>query len=129
MLWCSRVRELHEALSVAANPHAISSRNARVEALEKRWNRLRAGLGLILDQRDADMADLSGGASGFPSKTGRARIEALWVSERSPQIGDTSNRISGIGGCAISSAEVRDANVSRTIRRSICPAEPLIALS
>jgi hypothetical protein len=32
-------------------------------ALQKRWDRLRAGLDLILDQRGADMADLPGGAS------------------------------------------------------------------
>jgi hypothetical protein len=41
----------------------ISSRNARVAALQKRWDRLRAGL--ILDKRNADMADLPGGASGL----------------------------------------------------------------
>ena len=43
----------------------ISSRNARVAALQKRRDRLRAGLDRILDQRGADMADLSGGASGL----------------------------------------------------------------
>jgi hypothetical protein len=43
----------------------IGSRNARVAALQKRWDRLRAGLDLILDQRGADMADLPGGASGL----------------------------------------------------------------
>jgi len=43
----------------------ISSRNARVAALQKRWDRLRAGLDLILDQRGADMADLPGGARGL----------------------------------------------------------------
>ena len=43
----------------------ISSRNARVAALQKRRDRLRAGLDRILDQRDADMADLPGGASGL----------------------------------------------------------------
>jgi hypothetical protein len=31
------------------------------------------------------MADLPGGASGFPSKTSRARFVTLWVSEKSPQ--------------------------------------------
>ena len=36
----------------------ISSRNSRVAALQKRWDRLRAGLDLILDQRGADMADV-----------------------------------------------------------------------
>jgi hypothetical protein len=43
----------------------ISSRNARVAGLQVRWNRLRAGLELLLDQRGADMADLPGGASGL----------------------------------------------------------------
>jgi hypothetical protein len=37
----------------------VSSRNSRVAALQKRWDRRRAGLDLILDQRGADMADLS----------------------------------------------------------------------
>jgi len=36
-----------------------------VAALQKRCDRLRAGLDLILDQRRADMADLPGGASGL----------------------------------------------------------------
>jgi hypothetical protein len=44
----------------------ISSRNCRVAALQKRGDRLRAGLDPILDQRGADMADLPGGASGPP---------------------------------------------------------------
>ena|ERR1035437_1975124 len=43
----------------------ISSRNVRVAPLQKRWDRLRAGMDLILDQRGADMADLPGGASGL----------------------------------------------------------------
>ena len=42
----------------------ISSRNARVAAIPKCWDRLRAGLDLILE-RGADMADLHGGASGL----------------------------------------------------------------
>jgi hypothetical protein len=63
MLWvCSRVRELHSAATVTLE---ISSRNSRVAALQKRWDRLRAGLDLLLDERDADMADLPGGASGL----------------------------------------------------------------
>ena len=41
----------------------ISSRNARVAALQKRWDRLRAGLELVLDHWGADMADLPGGGS------------------------------------------------------------------
>jgi len=43
----------------------ISSRNVRVAALQKRWDRLRAGLDLILQQRGAEMADLPGGGSGL----------------------------------------------------------------
>jgi hypothetical protein len=43
----------------------ISGRNARVAALQKRWDRLRAGLDLVLDQRGAGMADPPGGASGI----------------------------------------------------------------
>ena len=43
----------------------ISSGNARVAALQERWDRLRARLDLILDQRGADMADLPRGASGL----------------------------------------------------------------
>jgi hypothetical protein len=43
----------------------ISSRKARVQALQKRWDYLRANLDLILIQRGADMADLPGGASGI----------------------------------------------------------------
>jgi hypothetical protein len=61
----SRVRELQETLSASTIALEISSRNARVQALQKRWDRLRAGLDLPLDQRGADMADVSGGASGL----------------------------------------------------------------
>jgi hypothetical protein len=38
---------------------------ARGAALQKRWDRLRGGLDLILQQRGADMIDLPGGASGL----------------------------------------------------------------
>jgi hypothetical protein len=43
----------------------ISSRNSRVAPLQKRWDRLRAGLDPILDQRRADIADILAGASGL----------------------------------------------------------------
>jgi hypothetical protein len=43
----------------------ISSRNCRVAALQKRWDRLRAGLDLILDQWGADMEAVPGGAGGL----------------------------------------------------------------
>ena len=50
-------------LSAAIIALEISRRNSRVAALQERWDRLRAGLDLILDQRGADMGDLPGGAS------------------------------------------------------------------
>jgi hypothetical protein len=59
----AKVRELRETLSASTIALEISSRNARVQALQKRWDYLRAGLDLILDQRGADMADMPGGAS------------------------------------------------------------------
>jgi hypothetical protein len=64
MLWFAHVvRELQEAGATIALE--ISSRNSRVVALQKCWDRLRAGIELILYQRGADMADPSGGASGL----------------------------------------------------------------
>jgi hypothetical protein len=62
---CTRVRELQEPISAVTIALEISSRNSRVAALQKRWDRLRARLDLILDQRGADMADLPGGATGL----------------------------------------------------------------
>jgi hypothetical protein len=56
----------------------ISSRNARVAALQKRWDRLRAGLDLILYQRGADMADMPGGASGSLVRGYRAIEPTGW---------------------------------------------------
>jgi hypothetical protein len=65
MLWfAQRVRELQEALS-ATIAREISSRNARVAALQKCWDGLRASFDVILDQRGPDTADLPGGASGL----------------------------------------------------------------
>jgi hypothetical protein len=65
---CSRVRELQDGLSAATISFEISGRNSRVGALQKRWDRLRSGLQLILDQGRGDMADLPGGASGLPMR-------------------------------------------------------------
>ena len=45
----SRVRELRETLSASTIALEISSRNARVQALQKRWDYLRASLDLILN--------------------------------------------------------------------------------
>jgi hypothetical protein len=58
--------DLVSAQMVNPSPRSLEiSRNARVAAIQKRWDRLRAGLDLILDQRGADMIDLLGGASGM----------------------------------------------------------------
>jgi hypothetical protein len=62
---CARIRQIQETLSTGTIALEISSRNARVAALQKRWDSLRAGLDLILQQRGADMADVPGGASGL----------------------------------------------------------------
>jgi len=42
---------------------ATATRASRL--LQKRWDRLRVGLDLILEERGADMADPPGGASGL----------------------------------------------------------------
>jgi hypothetical protein len=56
----------------------ISSRNARVATLQNRWDRLRAGQDLILDQRSADMAGLPGGVSRLLAATTRGRRPTGW---------------------------------------------------
>jgi hypothetical protein len=75
---CSRLHEPQDARSAGTITLEISSRNARVAALQKRWDRLRAGLDLILDQRGANMADLPSGASGMWCATTRARGPTGW---------------------------------------------------
>jgi hypothetical protein len=75
---CTRVHGLQEALSAATIAREISSSNARVAALQEHWDRLPAGLDLILDQRGTDMADLPGGASGLLAATTRARKPIGW---------------------------------------------------
>ena len=75
---CSRVRELQDGLSAAMIALEISSRNARVAALQKRWDRLRVGLDLILNQRGADMADLPDGASGLLVRGCKGKEPISW---------------------------------------------------
>ena len=70
---CSGVRELQETLSAAIIALEISSRNARVTALQKRWDRLRSALDLIRDQRGADMVDVPGGDSGLLVRDDRGK--------------------------------------------------------
>jgi hypothetical protein len=60
-----RIRELQEANSAEVIALEISSRNSRIRALQRRWDRLRARLAEILDQRGADMADIPGGSTGL----------------------------------------------------------------
>jgi Terminase small subunit len=84
---CSRVRELQEAISASTIALEISTRNARVTALQKRWDRLRSGLELILDQRGAEMAHVSGGASGMLCRDykGKERFGRLSQSSARPR--------------------------------------------
>jgi hypothetical protein len=64
-LVCSRIRELQETLSPAVIALEISSRSARVLALQKRWDRLRDALERLLDERGADMIEIPGGSTGI----------------------------------------------------------------
>jgi hypothetical protein len=66
-----------ETLSAATIALEISSGAARVAAPLKHWDRLRAGLDLILDQRRADMADLPGGASGLLVRDYKGKADRL----------------------------------------------------
>jgi hypothetical protein len=62
---CSRVRELQQSLSDEVIALEIGTRNARVEELQKRWERLRNALYELLDQRGAEMAEIPGGGTGL----------------------------------------------------------------
>ena len=62
---CSRVSELQETLSAGTIALEISSRNARVQALQDRWSTLRAAIAQLMTERAADMAEVPGGGSGL----------------------------------------------------------------
>jgi hypothetical protein len=62
---CSRLAELHLTLAAGTIALEISSRNARVQALQDRWDRMRTGLNLLLTERGAVMSETAGGASGL----------------------------------------------------------------
>jgi hypothetical protein len=79
------IREFQETIS-AAIPLEISSRNSRIAALQNRWDRLRAGLDLILDQRGADMADVPGGASGLLCQAYKGKNAARLVTRIDPGV-------------------------------------------
>ena len=74
---CSRVHEPQKALS-AATLTWKSAAAIPASRCSKRWDRLRSGLDLILDQRGVDMADIPGGASGLLVATTRARKPPGW---------------------------------------------------
>jgi hypothetical protein len=75
---CSRLHALQEALSASTIALEISSRNSRVAALETRWDRLRAGLELILDQRGAGMPTCRVAPAGYCAGTTRAGEPIGW---------------------------------------------------
>ena len=62
---CSRLAELQQTLAAGVIALEISSRNARVQALQERWDRMRTGLNLLLTERGAVMSETAGGASGL----------------------------------------------------------------
>jgi hypothetical protein len=62
---CSRLAELQLTLAAGTIALEISSRNARVQALQDRWDRMRTGLNLLLTERGAVMSETAGGASGL----------------------------------------------------------------
>jgi glutamate-1-semialdehyde aminotransferase len=72
----ARVRELQTTIAAGVIALEISNRNARVQALNDRWNELRSALQRLLRERRKDMAGVPGGQSGllcreFKGKDGR----------------------------------------------------------
>jgi hypothetical protein len=62
---CSRVSELRQTLCAGTIALEISSRNARVRAMQDRWSMLRAGIAQLMIERAADMAEAPGGGTGL----------------------------------------------------------------
>jgi hypothetical protein len=81
MLFCSRVREPQEALSAGPIAPQISSSSARVAALQKRWDRLGAGLDLILTNGARTWPNVLGGASGTQARDYKGK-EGRWLVTR-----------------------------------------------
>src|SRR5450759_1568134 len=87
MLWFAHgSASVQETSSAGVIAPEISSRNSRVAALQKRWDRLRVGLDLILDQRGANMADLPGGASGLLVRDYRGKEADVLVTRSAPGV-------------------------------------------
>ena len=60
---CARIRELQTTVAAGVIQLEISNRNARVQALNDRWNELRSSLQCLLRERGKDMAGVPGGRS------------------------------------------------------------------
>jgi hypothetical protein len=74
-----RVRERPTAIAAGVIARGISSRNARVQALPHRWNRLRAAVERLLDERRLSRA----GPRSAPTLAGMAEVHPMrWFSAR-----------------------------------------------
>jgi HAMP domain-containing protein len=64
---CGRIAELRETLAAGTIALEIGNRNARVTALQSRWNRMRQ----VIDERAAspEFGDVPGGSTGLLCKT------------------------------------------------------------
>ena len=83
---CDRVRELQSTLAEGVIAAEISSRNNRVQVLQKRWERLRDALDELLDQRGADMAEIPGGATGILCKDYKGQAADQLVTRIDPGV-------------------------------------------
>jgi|ERR1035437_3259289 hypothetical protein len=84
MLWFARESASYRRLFRPPPSPSKSAAATRVAALQKRWDRLRAGHDLILDQRGADMADLPGGESGMLARDYKGNKPIGWWSASIP---------------------------------------------
>jgi hypothetical protein len=68
---CSRIREIQETLSAGTIALEISSRNARVQALQNRWDRMRR----VIDERATSpaFADVPGGTTGLLIRSSKGK--------------------------------------------------------
>jgi hypothetical protein len=90
-----------------------------VSRRSKRWDRLRAGLDLILDQRGAEMADVPGGASGllvrdYKGKEASRCLTVRLVGQALPTLVHNGVYASAAGGHTSTTAKA-----TRTVRSGI----------
>jgi hypothetical protein len=91
----ARIREPQEAVSAEVITLEISSRNCRIRALQKRWDRLRDALDRILDQRGADMVDVPGGDTGMLARDYKGKESDTAVYRIDPGIVGLASELSG----------------------------------